>query len=143
MPPRLVEIWWRNGIGGTPPEEKLFPNFRQSHPYPTPAGLVAILLKKFPSKQKAYNWKLIIICFSSQRAEGLPGEGEGGAFGEGGVDEPGWGGGDSSHGEGDESQGDICRFWQHILLENDESESSRLIMLSIAGSHIQLGLRHV
>ena len=29
------------------------------------------------------------------------------------------------------------------LLENDESESSRLIMFSIAGSHIQLGLGHV
>ena len=72
-----------------------------------PAGLVVILFqKKFSSEQKANYSKLIIICFSPQRAEGLlfkigcdlffpqraeglPGEGEGGAVGEGGVDESG------------------------------------------------------
>ena len=38
---------------------------------------------------------------------------------------------------------DVTSYSDRYLLENDESESSRLIMFSIAGSHIQLGLGHV
>ena len=38
---------------------------------------------------------------------------------------------------------DVTLYSDGYLLENDESESSRLIVFLIAGSHIQLGLRHV
>ena len=38
---------------------------------------------------------------------------------------------------------DVTSYSDGYLLENGESESSKLIMSSIAGSHIQLGLRHV
>ena len=38
---------------------------------------------------------------------------------------------------------DVTSYSDGYLLENDESESSRLIVFLIAGSHIQLGLRHV
>ena len=43
----------------------------------------------------------------------------------------------------DYDHGDVTSYSDGYLLENDESESSRFIMLSIAGSYIQLGLRHV
>ena len=49
--------------------------------------MVILFQKKSSSEQKAYYSKLVVICFFLQRAEGVPGEGEGGAVGEGGVDE--------------------------------------------------------
>ena len=43
----------------------------------------------------------------------------------------------------DYNHNDVTLYSDGYLLENDESESSRLIVFLIAGSHIQLGLRHV
>ena len=114
-------------------------------------GLVILFQKKFSSEQKAYYSKLVVICFfpSEQKAylekvkeERLVKEEL------------------MSQDEEEEipvteremnlkvifvdyDQDDVTSYSDGYLLENDESESSRLIMSSIAGSHIQLGLRHV
>ena len=45
--------------------------------------------KKILQRAECLLFKIGCYLFFPQRAEGLPGEGEGGAVGEGGVDEPG------------------------------------------------------
>ena len=137
---RLVETWWKSGTEETLPEEKLSLSFRPSHQCPMLAGL----------SKRVVTRSIFYIFPSLQWAEGLPGEDEAGAVGEGGADESRRRRRHSCHREGDESQGDhfsFCNFGINELLwfwRSCESDFPRkMLKLIVLGSHIKLGPGYV